>query len=184
MARSKQTASRGTGAARPVPGGAKQAAAKSKPKSKAAGRVAAVAGATSAVKKPHRFKSGTVAGREIKKLQKRVAPIFRYAPLRRLINATVADLTSKAPDVLIGNKNMLKGKEWRLSRGAVEAIQSLIESQLVVTFDKSNVLSRYAGRITVHHGDVWWAKRLESGINSHVEAVLPVPAPNGLGDIV
>jgi histone H3/H4 len=169
MARSKQTANRSAAAA---------AAAAPKKKSKPAARVADVA---KKAKKPHRWRSGTVAGKEIKKFQKRIEPIFQRAPFIRLIKGTLGALTLSAPEVKVNDKLMLRGTIWRLTQGAVDAAQSLIESQLVATFDNSNVLAHYAGRVTVDHGDVWWAKRMASGANSHVEEVLYVPPPKGLG---
>lgn len=77
MARTKQTARKNTGAKAPR----KQLA------NKAARKTAAVSAATGpgGVKKPHRFRPGTVALREIRKFQKSTELLIRKLPFQRLV---------------------------------------------------------------------------------------------------
>jgi len=72
MARTKQTARKSTGAKAPRKQLATKAARKSAP-------------ATGGVKKPHRFRPGTVALREIRKFQKSTDLLIRKLPFQRLV---------------------------------------------------------------------------------------------------
>merc|ERR1712216_1023695 len=72
MARTKQTARKSTGAKAPRKQLANKAARKSAP-------------ATGGVKKPHRFRPGTVALREIRKYQKSTDLLIRKLPFQRLV---------------------------------------------------------------------------------------------------
>ncbi|KAF8903528.1 histone-fold-containing protein, partial [Gymnopilus junonius] len=79
MARTKQTARKSTGGKAPR----KQLAAKS-----AARKTAAAAGG---VKKPHRFRPGTVALREIRRYQKSTELLIRKLPFQRLVREIAQD---------------------------------------------------------------------------------------------
>lgn len=72
MARTKQTARKSTGGKAPRKQLATKAARKSAP-------------ATGGVKKPHRFRPGTVALREIRKYQKSTELLIRKLPFQRLV---------------------------------------------------------------------------------------------------
>ncbi|KVH90827.1 Histone-fold, partial [Cynara cardunculus var. scolymus] len=74
MARTKQTARKSTGGKAPRKQLATKAARKSAP-------------ATGGVKKPHRFRPGTVALREIRKYQKSTELLIRKLPFQRLQTA-------------------------------------------------------------------------------------------------
>jgi len=71
MARTKQTARKSTGGKAPRKQLASKAARKSAP-------------STGGVKKPHRFRPGTVALREIRKYQKSTELLIRKLPFQRL----------------------------------------------------------------------------------------------------
>src|SRR6478609_6991642 len=79
MARTKQTARKSTGGKAPR----KQIA------SKAARKSAPVSGA--GVKKPHRFRPGTVALREIRRYQKSTELLIRKLPFQRLVREIAQD---------------------------------------------------------------------------------------------
>ncbi|KAF8625029.1 hypothetical protein AX17_006943, partial [Amanita inopinata Kibby_2008] len=79
MARTKQTARKSTGGKAPR----KQLAAKS-----SGARKTAVAGG---VKKPHRFRPGTVALREIRRYQKSTELLIRKLPFQRLVREIAQD---------------------------------------------------------------------------------------------
>src|SRR5258708_16983144 len=72
MARTKQTARKSTGGKAPRKQLATKAARKSAP-------------ATGGVKKPHRFRPGTVALREIRRYQKSTELLIRKLPFQRLV---------------------------------------------------------------------------------------------------
>ncbi|KAJ8594773.1 histone-fold-containing protein, partial [Rhizopogon salebrosus TDB-379] len=81
MARTKQTARKSTGGKAPR----KQLAAKS-----SAARKTAQA-STGGVKKPHRFRPGTVALREIRRYQKSTELLIRKLPFQRLVREIAQD---------------------------------------------------------------------------------------------
>jgi histone H3 len=73
MARTKQTARKSTGGKAPRKQLASKAARKSAP-------------STGGVKKPHRYKPGTVAHREIRRYQKSTELLIRKLPFQRLVS--------------------------------------------------------------------------------------------------
>ena len=78
MARTKQTARKATGGKAPRKNLATKAARKSQP-------------TTGGVKKPHRFRPGTVALREIRKYQKSSELLIRKLPFQRLVREVSQD---------------------------------------------------------------------------------------------
>ncbi|KAI0288163.1 histone-fold-containing protein [Multifurca ochricompacta] len=81
MARTKQTARKSTGGKAPR----KQLA------TKAARKTAAPYATTGGVKKPHRFRPGTVALREIRRYQKSTELLIRKLPFQRLVREIAQD---------------------------------------------------------------------------------------------
>ena len=79
MARTKQTARKSTGGKAPRKQLATKAARKSAP-------------ATGGVKKPHRYRPGTVALREIRRYQKSTELLIRKLPFQRLVREIAQDL--------------------------------------------------------------------------------------------
>eukprot|EP01017_Pseudomicrothorax_dubius_P014811 TRINITY_DN17334_c0_g1_i2.p1 TRINITY_DN17334_c0_g1~~TRINITY_DN17334_c0_g1_i2.p1 ORF type:complete len:129 (+),score=40.20 TRINITY_DN17334_c0_g1_i2:104-490(+) len=106
MARTKQTARKSTGAKAPR----KQLAAKAARKS---------APATGGVKKPHRYRPGTVALREIRKYQKSTEMLIRKLPFQRMVREIAHE--HKA--------------ELRFQSSAVMALQEAAEAYLVGLFE-------------------------------------------------
>ena len=78
MARTKQTARKSTGGKAPRKQLATKAARKSAP-------------ATGGVKKPHRYRPGTVALREIRRYQKSTELLVRKLPFQRLVREIAQD---------------------------------------------------------------------------------------------
>lgn len=76
MARTKQTARKSTGGKAPRKQLASKAARKSAP-------------STGGVKKPHRYKPGTVALREIRRYQKSTELLIRKLPFQRLVSLNI-----------------------------------------------------------------------------------------------
>merc|ERR1712130_274433 len=83
MARTKQTARKSTGGKAPR----KQLASK-------AARKSAKQPNTGGLKKPHRYKPGTVALREIRKYQKSTELLIRKLPFQRLVREIAQDYKS------------------------------------------------------------------------------------------
>src|SRR5256885_9605669 len=77
MARTKQTARKSTGA--------------KAPRKHLATKAARISPATGGVKKPHRYRPGTVALREIRRYQKTTELLIRKLPFQRLVREIAQD---------------------------------------------------------------------------------------------
>jgi histone H3 len=140
MARSKITVSpRYTGGKAPrkqlaTKAARRQLAPKSARKSAAAG----------GVKKPHRFRPGTVALRQIRRYQKSTELLISRAPFERLVREIAQDF-----------KNDL-----RFHGSAIEALQHACESYLVSLFEDANLTAIHAKRVTIMPKDIQLARRV------------------------
>ncbi|KAJ7882865.1 histone cluster 1, H3f-like protein [Mycena leptocephala] len=122
MARTKQTARKSTGGKAPR----KQLATK-------AARKTAQPGATGGVKKPHRFRPGTVALREIRRYQKSTELLIRKLPFQRLVREIAQDFKT----------------DLRFQSSAVMALQEAAEAYLVSLFEDTNLAAIHAKRVTM-----------------------------------
>jgi histone H3 len=132
MARTKQTARKSTGGKAPR----KQLA------TKAARKTAATA--TGGVKKPHRFRPGTVALREIRRYQKSTELLIRKLPFQRLVREIAQDFKT----------------DLRFQSSAVMALQEAAEAYLVSLFEDTNLAAIHAKRVTIQPKDLALARRL------------------------
>jgi histone H3 len=130
-ARTKQTARKSTGGKAPRKQLATKAARKSAP-------------ATGGVKKPHRYRPGTVALREIRRYQKSTDLLIRKLPFQRLVREIAQDF-----------KNDL-----RFQGTAILALQEASESDLVSLFEDTNLCAIHAKRVTIMPKDVQLARRI------------------------
>ena len=137
MARTKQTARKSTGGKAPRKQLATKAARKSAP-------------ATGGVKKPHRYRPGTVALREIRKYQKSTELLMRKLPFQRLVREV-------ANDVAAGTR-FPEGPRWQSQ--AVVALQEAAEAYLVHLFEDSNLEAIHAKRVTIQAKDIQIARRI------------------------
>ena len=131
MARTKQTAHRSTGCKAPR----KQLA------TKAARKSAPTAGG---VKKPHRYKPGTVALREIRKYQKSTDFLLKKLPFRRLVREIAQDFK----------------EDIRFNSEAMMALQDATEAYIVGLFEDTNLCAIHAKRVTVMPKDMQLARRI------------------------
>ncbi|CAG7849987.1 Histone H3 [Serendipita indica DSM 11827] len=129
MARTKQTARKSTGGKAPRKQLATKQARKTAPKTVASG-----------VKKPHRFRPGTVALREIRRYQKSTELLIRKLPFQRLVREIAQDL--------------------RFQSSAVLALQEAAEAYLVSLFEDTNLAAIHAKRVTIQPKDLQLARRL------------------------
>ena len=90
------------------------------------------------VKRPHRWKPGTVALREIKHEQRKVELSMPKAPFQRLVREIAQDIV---PDI-------------RFSRGALAAAQTATEQFLIELMADSQVAACHAKRITINDKDM------------------------------
>jgi len=120
MARTKQTARKSTGGKAPRKALASKAARKSHP-------------STGGVKKPHRYKPGTVALREIRRYQKSTELLIRKLPFQRLVREIAQDFKS----------------DLRFQSSAIGALQESVEAYLVSLFEDTNLCAIHAKRVTI-----------------------------------
>lgn len=91
------------------------------------------------VRKPHRFRSGTVAVREIKKHQKGTDLLIRKLPFNRLVREIMQGITEK---------------DFRVSGKAILALQEAAEAFQISLFDKSASTMLHRGGRTVVPNDM------------------------------
>ncbi len=131
MARTKQTARKSTAGVAPRKQLATKAACKSAPQ-------------TGGVKKPHRYRPGTVALREIRRYQKSTDLLIRKLPFQRLVREISQDF-----------KNDL-----RFQSTAILAIQESSEAYLTGIFEDTNLCAIHAKRVTIMPKDIQLARRV------------------------
>lgn len=96
------------------------------------------------VKKPHRFRPGTVALREIKRYQKSTELLIRKLPFQRLVREIASEYV----------------KDMRFQSSAIAALQEAAETYLVGLFEDSNLCAIHANRVTVMPKDLQLARRI------------------------
>ena len=100
-------------------------------------------------KKPHRYRPGTVAIREIRKYQKTTDLLIRKLPFTRLVREISQDF-----------KNDLR---W--SKLALAALQEAAEAYLVGLFEDTNLCCIHAKRQTIMPKDMQIARRIRGETN-------------------
>ena len=136
MARTKQTARKSTGGKAPQKQLAKVAARRSAP-------------ATGGVKKPHKYRPGTVALREIRKYQKSTELLIRRLPFQRLVR----EVAQKFKQPL------------RFQSHAIQALQEASEAYLISLFEDTNLCAIHAKRVTIMPKDIQLARRIRGERN-------------------
>ena len=154
MARTKQTARRITGStsardtlqnkAAKAPANATSKAT-SKTPAKAPAKATAKKGAGGgANKKPHRFRPGTVALREIRRYQKNTDLLLRKQPFMRLVREVAQAFRT----------------DLRFQSHAILAIQEAAEAFLTALFEHANLAAIHAKRVTIMVKDIKLVRRL------------------------
>jgi histone H3 len=96
------------------------------------------------IKKPHRYRPGTVALREIRKYQKSTELLIRKLPFQRLVREIAQEMKS----------------DLRFQSSAVLALQEATESFLVHLFEDTNLAAIHAKRVTIMPKDLQLAMRI------------------------
>ena len=102
-----------------------------------------------AVVRPHRYRPGTVALREIRRYQKSTDLLLRKLPFQR----TVRELTQTY------NSTPAEG-EKRYTTGALMALQEAAEAYLVGLMEDTNLCAIHAKRVTIFVKDMQLARRV------------------------
>lgn len=132
MARTKQTARKSTGGKAPRKQIATKAARKSAPP------------ASAGIKKPHRYRPGTVALREIRRYQKSTELLIRKLPFQRLVREIAQEAKT----------------DLRFQSTAIAALQEAAEAYLVSLFEDVNLCAIHAKRVTIMVRDIQLARRI------------------------
>eukprot|EP01115_Flamella_aegyptia_P004199 TRINITY_DN1836_c0_g1_i11.p1 TRINITY_DN1836_c0_g1~~TRINITY_DN1836_c0_g1_i11.p1 ORF type:complete len:136 (+),score=45.74 TRINITY_DN1836_c0_g1_i11:54-461(+) len=130
MARTKQTARKSSGGKAPRKSVASKAARKST--------------SSGGMKKPHRFRPGTVALREIRRYQKSTDLLIRKLPFQRLVREIAQDFKS----------------DLRFQSASIAALQEASEAYLVGLFEDTNLCAIHAKRVTIMPKDIQLARRI------------------------
>jgi histone H3 len=136
MARTKQTARKSTGGKSVRKVLSEKAARKS------------VDASGAKTKKPHRFRPGTVALREIRKYQKSTELLIRKMPFQRLVREIAQNFKS----------------DLRFQASAIAAMQEASEAYLVGLFEDTNLCAIHAKRVTIMQKDMKLARRIRGEI--------------------
>ena len=133
MARTKHTARKATGTKQPRKGVASKSA---------KGKAPTPAGV--GVKRPHRFRPGTVALRDIRRFQKSTELLIRKLPFQRLVREIANDFQN----------------DLRFQSAAVLALQEAAEAYMVGLFEDTNLCAIHAKRVTIMPKDMQLARRI------------------------
>ena len=96
-------------------------------------------------RRPHRFRPGTVALREIRRYQKSTELLIRKAPYQRLVREVAESM-----DTLV-----------RFQSTAILAIQEASEAYLIGLFEDMNLCALHAKRVTIMPKDIQLARRIQ-----------------------
>jgi histone H3 len=135
MARTKQTARKTVGGKAP----------RTQLATKAVRRMAPASGG---VKKPHRYRPGTVALREIRKYQQSTKLLIPRIAVSRLIREIAQDYKC----------------DLRFQSSAISALHEALESYLINLFELTQFAAIHAKRVTINAKDMQLARRI-CGIN-------------------
>lgn len=96
------------------------------------------------VKKPHRYRPGTVALREIRRYQKSTELLIRKVPFQRLVREIAQDYK----------------QDIRFQSNAILALHESAEAYLVGLFEDTNLCAIHARRVTIQPKDMQLARRI------------------------
>ena len=95
-------------------------------------------------RKPHRYRPGTVALREIRRYQKGTELLIRKLPFQRLVREIALEIN----------------EDLRFQSTAVLALQEASEAYLISLFEDTNLCAIHAKRVTIMPKDIQLARRI------------------------
>ena len=101
------------------------------------------------IKKPHRYRPGTVALREIRRYQKSTDLLIRKIPFQRLVREIAQDFRT----------------DLRFQGSAILALQESVEAQLVGKFEDTNLCAIHGKRVTIMPKDMQLVARIRQEKN-------------------
>ena len=147
MARTKQTARKATGRDAEKKRLSKGARAEFKHGRHQVG--SRTAPAATGVKKPHRYRPGTVALREIRRYQKSTELLLRRAPFMRLVREIAQDFK----------------QDLRFQSNAILALQEAAAQHLTETYELTNLCAIHAKRVTIMPRDMQLVRAIKGRRN-------------------
>ena len=116
-----------------------------------------------AIRRPRRYRPGTVALREIRKFQKGTELLIRKAPFQRLVREIMYELNFKEitrdnETYVIANQGYIEPK--RMQSTAMLALHEAAEYYLVEFFEWANLCALHAKRVTIMPKDMQLARRI------------------------
>lgn len=111
------------------------------------------------IKKPHRFKPGTVALREIRKQVQSTEDLIPKACFQRLVRSMTAELPYNQELIKNDTKNGDNDDKTdinliRFGKGSIDAIKAAAEAYLIRLFRQTNKAALHAGRPTIFPKDM------------------------------
>ncbi|KAK2783725.1 centromeric DNA-binding histone H3-like protein cse4 [Emmonsiellopsis sp. PD_33] len=98
-------------------------------------------------RRPHRYKPGTVALKEIRRYQKSWDLLLLKLPFARLVREVALDM-------------LRGGEELRWQSQAIMALQEAAEAFMVHLFEDTNLCAIHAKRVTIMQKDIQLARRI------------------------
>lgn len=102
------------------------------------------------IKKPHRFRPGTVALREIRKFQKSTELLMQKAPFQRLMREVMHDLKHQGQD------------EFRVTKIAFLVLQEISEKYLTNLFEMAQDFAEHGHRVGIQLADLHLAVKTDN----------------------
>ena len=99
------------------------------------------------VKKPRRYRPGTIVLREIRKYQKSTNLLIRCLPFQRLVREVSQQIKS----------------DLRFQSTALLALQEAAEAYLVSMFEEVNLIAIHGKRVTIQVKDIQLWQRMKGG---------------------
>ena len=100
------------------------------------------------IKKPKKFRPGTVALREIRRFQKSTEMLIKKLPFQRLVREICQTLDD------------FRDREYRFQSAAIGTLQEAAEAYLVSLFEDTNLCCIHAKRVTITPKDMQLARRI------------------------
>lgn len=97
------------------------------------------------VKKKKRYRPGTLAIREIRRLQNTTSLLIRKLPFSRLVRGIIKKQS---------------GDVYRIQMSGLECLQEAAEAYLIGLFEDTNLAAIHAKRVTIMPKDILLARRL------------------------
>ena len=94
--------------------------------------------------KPHRYRAGTAALRDIRHFQKSTALLFRKLPFQRLVREIAQDFKT----------------DLQFQSAAILCLQEASEAYLVGLFEDTNLCAIHTKRVTIMPRDIQLARRI------------------------